>query len=51
MLGRIGGEMRRLMADPGLHRFGVAPRRRRAPRRSPVPVLREAQEISGLLRP
>jgi tryptophanyl-tRNA synthetase len=50
VLGRIGGEMRRLVGDPGYidsvlrrgtdHASGIA-----------VPVLREAQEISGLLRP
>jgi tryptophanyl-tRNA synthetase len=50
VLGRIAGEMRRLVGDPGYidsvlrrgaeHASGIA-----------VPVLREAQEISGLLRP
>jgi len=49
VLGRIGGEMRRLMADPGYidsvlrcgaeHAYAIA-----------EPVLREAQQISGLLR-
>ena len=50
VLGRIGGEMRRLMADPGyidkIWRRGVERAMAIAD-----PVLREAQEISGLLRP
>jgi tryptophanyl-tRNA synthetase len=50
VLGRIGGEMRRLMADPGyidsVLRRGVERANALA-----APVLREAQEISGLLRP
>src|SRR5437763_7026347 len=50
ILGRIGGEMRRLMADPGyidrMLRWGAERARAIAD-----PVLREAQEISGLLRP
>jgi tryptophanyl-tRNA synthetase len=49
VLGRIGGEMRRLMADPGyIDRI----LRRGAERARAIadPVLREAQEISGLLR-
>jgi len=50
VLGRIGGEMRRLLADPnyidqvlrhGAERAGAIAN----------PVLREAQQISGLLRP
>ena len=49
VLGRIGGEMRRLMADPGyldrLLREGVERARALAD-----PVLREVQQISGLLR-
>jgi tryptophanyl-tRNA synthetase len=50
VLGRIGGEMRRLMADPG-YIDGVL--RRGADRAHLLadPVLREAQDISGLLRP
>ena len=49
-LGRIGGEMRRMLADPG-YIDGVL--RRGAERASAIafPVLRQAQEISGLLRP
>jgi tryptophanyl-tRNA synthetase len=49
-LGRIGDEMRRLMADPGhidtVLRHGVE-------RASAIamPILREVQEITGLLRP
>jgi tryptophanyl-tRNA synthetase len=50
VLGRIGGEMRRLLADPG-HLDRVL--RQGAERAAAIslPVLREAQEISGLLRP
>ena len=50
VLGRIGGEMRRLMADPG---YIDQILRRGAERAGAIagPVLREAQEISGLLRP
>ena len=50
VLGRIGGEMRRLLADPG-HIDGVL--RRGAERAAAIsmPVLREVQDITGLLRP
>jgi len=50
VLGRIGGEMRRLTADPG---YIDSILRKGAERASAIaiPVLREAQEISGLLRP
>ena len=50
VLGRIGGEMRRLMADPG---YIDSVLRRGAEHAKTIagPVLREAQEISGLLRP
>jgi tryptophanyl-tRNA synthetase len=50
ILGRIGGEMRRLVADPG-YIDGVL--RQGAERAGAIayPVLREAQQISGLLRP
>jgi tryptophanyl-tRNA synthetase len=50
VLGRIGREMARLMADPG-YIDGVL--HRGAERASAIayPVLREAQAISGLLRP
>jgi tryptophanyl-tRNA synthetase len=50
VLGRIGGEMSRLMADPG-YIDGVL--RRGAERAGAIayPVLREAQAITGLLRP
>jgi tryptophanyl-tRNA synthetase len=50
VLGRIGGEMRRLLADPG---YIDAVLRRGAERAHAIadPVLREAQQISGLLRP
>jgi tryptophanyl-tRNA synthetase len=50
VLGRIGGEMARLTGDPG-YIDGVL--RRGAERAGAIafPVLRQAQEISGLLRP
>ena len=50
VLGRIGGEMRRLLADPG-HIDRVL--RHGAERAAAIsfPVLREAQQIAGLLRP
>jgi tryptophanyl-tRNA synthetase len=50
VLGRIGGEMRRLTADPG-HIDTVL--RQGAERAAAIaaPVLREVQDITGLLRP
>jgi len=50
VLGRIGGEMRRLTADPG-HIDTVL--RHGAERAAGIatPVLREVQDITGLLRP
>jgi tryptophanyl-tRNA synthetase len=50
VLGRIGGEMRRLLADP---RYVDRILRRGAERARAIadPVLREAQDISGMLRP
>ncbi|HTV87649.1 MAG TPA: tryptophan--tRNA ligase [Stellaceae bacterium] len=50
VLGRVGDEMRRLMADPG-HIDAVL--RRGAERAAAIalPVLREVQDIAGLLRP
>src|SRR5712671_1584166 len=50
VLGRIGGEMRRLMADPG-HIDRVL--RQGAERAAAIalPVLHEVQDITGLLRP
>ena len=50
VLGRIGGEMRRLVGDPA---YIDSVLRRGAENASAiaVPVLREVQEISGLLRP
>ncbi len=50
VLGKVGGEMRRLMADPG-HIDTVL--RHGAERAAAIsmPVLRAAQEITGLLRP
>jgi tryptophanyl-tRNA synthetase len=50
VLGRIGGEMRRLLADPGYIDRVLRNGAERA-RAIAEPVLREAQEISGLLRP
>jgi tryptophanyl-tRNA synthetase len=49
VLGRIGGEMRRLLADPG-HLDRVLRRGAERARAIADPILREAQEISGLLR-
>jgi tryptophanyl-tRNA synthetase len=50
VLGKIGGEMRRLLADPG-HIDAVL--RRGGERASAIamPILREVQDITGLLRP
>jgi len=50
VLGRIGGEMRRLLADPG-HIDRVL--RQGAERAAAIatPVLREVQDITGVLRP
>ena len=50
VLGRVGGEMRRLLAEPG-HIDRIL--RHGAERASAIatPVLREAQDITGLLRP
>jgi tryptophanyl-tRNA synthetase len=50
VLGRIGGDLRRLVADPG---YIDAVLRRGAEQANAIagPVLREAQKISGLLRP
>jgi len=49
VLGRIGGEMRRLQADPG-HIDGVLRRGAERAQAIATPILREAQRISGLLR-
>jgi tryptophanyl-tRNA synthetase len=49
VLGRIGGEMRRLMADPG-HLDRVLRDGAERARAIADPVLRQAQEICGLLR-
>jgi len=49
VLGRIGGEMRRLMRDPG-HLDQVLHRGAERAQAIASPVLREAQAISGLLR-
>jgi tryptophanyl-tRNA synthetase len=50
VLGRIGGEMRRLLADPG-HIDGVLRRGAERAAAIAVPVLREVQDITGLVRP
>jgi len=50
VLGQIGGEMRRLLADPG-HIDRVLQRGAERAAAIAVPILREAQEITGLLRP
>ena len=50
ILGRIGGEMRRLMADPG-YLDGTLHRGAERARAIATPILREAQAICGLLRP
>jgi len=49
VLGRIGGEMRRLMADPG-HIDLVLRRGAERAAAISIPVLRAAQQITGLLR-
>jgi tryptophanyl-tRNA synthetase len=50
VLGRIGGEMRRLMADPG-HIDKVLHRGAERAEAIALPVLREVKDITGLLRP
>ena len=50
VLGRIATEMRRLLADPG-HIDKVLRRGAERARAIAEPVLREAQDVSGLLRP
>jgi tryptophanyl-tRNA synthetase len=50
VLGRIGGEMRRLVADPG-YIDGVLRRSAERARAIAEPHLREVQDIIGLLRP
>jgi tryptophanyl-tRNA synthetase len=50
VLGKIGGEMRRLLADPG-HIDRVLRRGAERAAAIAVPVLREVQDITGLLRP
>jgi tryptophanyl-tRNA synthetase len=50
VLGRIGGEMRRLTADPG-HIDTVLRHGAERAAAIAVPVLREVQHITGLLRP
>jgi hypothetical protein len=50
VLGRIGGEMRRLLADPG-HIDGVLREGAERAEAIALPVLREVKDITGLLRP
>jgi tryptophanyl-tRNA synthetase len=50
ILGKIGGEMRRLMADPD-YIDGILHRGAERASAIATPVLREAQAICGLLRP
>jgi tryptophanyl-tRNA synthetase len=50
VLGRIGGELRRLTADPG-HLDRILHEGADRARAIAEPVLRQVQEISGLLRP
>jgi tryptophanyl-tRNA synthetase len=50
VLGRIGGEMRRLLAEPG-HIDQILRHGSERAAAIAVPVLREVQEITGLLRP
>ena len=50
VLGRIGGEMRRLVADPG-YIDGILRRGAERAKAIAEPHLREVQDIVGLLRP
>jgi tryptophanyl-tRNA synthetase len=50
VLGRIGGEMRRLLADPG-HIDRVLRQGSERAQAIAQPILREVQDITGLLRP
>jgi tryptophanyl-tRNA synthetase len=50
VLGQIGGEMRRLLAEPG-HIDRILRHGSERAAAIAMPVLREAQEITGLLRP
>src|SRR5580693_5817668 len=50
VLGKIGDEMRRLMADPG-HIDAVLHRGAERAAAIAMPILREVQDITGLLRP
>ena len=50
VLGHIGGEMRRLLADPG-HIDRILGEGAERARSIAEPILRQAQELSGLLRP
>ncbi|MFZ2006736.1 MAG: tryptophan--tRNA ligase [Stellaceae bacterium] len=50
VLGKIGGEMRRLMAEPG-HIDAILHRGAERASAIATPILREVQDITGLLRP
>ena len=50
VLGRIGGEMRRLVADPG-HIDRILHRGAERAEAIALPILREVKDITGLLRP
>ena len=50
VLGRIGGEMRRLMADP-VHIDRILHRGAERAEALALPILREVKDITGLLRP
>ena len=50
VLGRIGGEMRRLMADPA-HIDTILRRGAERAAEIALPVLDEVKDITGLLRP
>jgi tryptophanyl-tRNA synthetase len=50
VLGRIGGEMQRLLADPG-YIDGVLRRGAEQAHAIADPVLKEAKDIVGFLRP
>jgi tryptophanyl-tRNA synthetase len=50
LLGKIGGEMRRLQADPG-HIDRILRRGSERAAAIAMPILREVQDITGLLRP
>jgi tryptophanyl-tRNA synthetase len=50
VLGKIGGEMRRLMAEPS-HIDAILHKGAERASAIATPILREVQDITGLLRP